>query len=317
MTNNKTADASLGRGYTIGLASAAVVSLTGVFIRYLTDTFGIPPLVLSLWRELFVAIILGVVLALARPPLLKLRKGEVAYLAAYGLALAGFNALWTTAVALNGAAVATVMAYTSAAFTAALGWWLLHESMTVAKLAAVALTLSGCVVVSGALSADVWRLNLVGVVTGLLSGLAYSIYSLMGRRAAQVKINPWTSLLYTFGFGSMWMLAANLLGAEVIPGAARGGPDLLWLGASIRGWGALVALAAGPTLLGFGLYNVALGYLPSSTANLIMTIEPLFTGVVAWFALGERFTLQQLLGSALIGTGVLWLRLFERKPPSS
>ena len=304
--------ARLGRGYAIALASAVVFSLTGVFIRYLTEAFAIPPLVLSYWRELLVAVCLGVVLVLFRPALLRLERGQVGYLMLYGLALAAFNALWTTAVALNGAAVATVMAYTSAAFTAALGWWLLHERMSPGKMAAVVLTLVGCVAVSGAWSAEAWRLNLTGVVTGLFSGLAYSIYSLMGRRAAQKHINPWTAVFYTFGFASVWMLAANLVGGGVVPGAAQRQSDLMWLGGSLMGWGALLALAAGPTLLGFGLYNVALGYLPSSTANLILTIEPVFTAVVAWYALGERFTLQQMWGSALIGAGVLWLRWSER-----
>jgi drug/metabolite transporter (DMT)-like permease len=259
-----------------------------------------------------VAVSLGLALALFRPGLLRPQRGQVGYLVMYGLALAGFNAVWTTAVALNGAAVGTVMAYTSAAFTAVLGWWLLHETMSAGKVVAVVLALGGCVVVSGAWSAAAWRLNLLGVVTGLLSGLGYSIYALMGRRAALSKINPWTVVLYTFGFASVWMLGANLVGGSVIPGAARRVADLLWLGTSVKGWGALLVLAAGPTLVGFGLINVALGYLPSSTANLILTVEPVFTAVVAWFVLGERFTAEHLLGSALIGAGVLWLRLSER-----
>ena len=305
--------AGLGRGYAAALLSAGVLSLTAIFIRYLTVHFALPPLVLSFWREALVALCLGAVLVIRKPGLLGVPRQELAFLFAYGLVLAAFNGLWTISVALNGAAVATVTAYSSAAFTAVLAWWLLREAMTPAKVAAVALSLSGCVVISGAWHPAAWQANLVGVVTGLLSGLAYSVYSLLGRRAAQRGLNVWTALLYTFAFASLWMLAANLGGAGLLPGAAPRPQDLLWPGMSLQGWGVLLALAAGPTLIGYGLYNLSLAYLPSSTANLIVTIEPVFTAVVAWFVLGERFTAVQVLGSLLIGAGVLWLRWSEGK----
>ncbi len=303
----------LGRGYGIALLSAAVFSLNAIFIRYLTETFELPALVLSFWREFLLAVFLGAVLGLWRPSLLRVGRKHLGYLFAYGLALAAFNAVWTITVDLTGAAVGTVMGYTSAAFTALLGWWLLHESMSGAKVAAVGLTLGGCALISGAPGSSAWHANLPGVLAGLLSGLGYSAYSLMGRRAAQKRINPWTALFYTFAFASVWMLGANLLGGRVLPGAAAMPQEMFWLGRSAAGWGALLTLAAGPTLVGYGLYNVSLNYLASSTANLIATVEPAFTAVVAWFVLGERFTLQQVLGAGLIGAGVVWLRLHERR----
>ena len=52
----------------------------------------------------------------------------------------------------------------------------------------------------------------------------------------------------------------------------------------------LFLVAAGPTLAGFGLYNVSLTYLPSSVANLVLTLEPAFTAVIAYFLLDEQMT---------------------------
>ncbi|HNR96831.1 MAG TPA: DMT family transporter [Anaerolineae bacterium] len=303
--------ADLGRGYAVALASAAVLSLTAIFIRYLTVNSNLPALVLAFWREILVALCLGAVLAVGRPALLRVRWEQLRFLLAYGVVLATFNALWTVSVALNGAAVATVIAYSSAAFTALLGWWLLRESLGPGKVAAVALCLCGCAVVSGAWQASAWQGNASGVATGLLSGLAYSVYSLMGRRAAQTGISPWTALLYTFAFAALCMLAVNLSGAGVLPGAAANAAGILWPEGTAQGWGLLLALAAGPTLVGYGLYNLSLGLLPSSTANLLATVELVFTAIVAWLVLGERFTWAQVLGSGLIWAGVLWLRLTE------
>ncbi|MFZ2413449.1 MAG: DMT family transporter [Candidatus Cryosericum sp.] len=106
--------------------------------------------------------------------------------------------------------------------------------------------------------------------------------------------------------------------AQSVPGEipARRGVrpvDLLWLGHAARGWFVLFLLAAGPTVAGFGLYNVSLGYLPSSVANLILTLEPAFTAVIAYVVLGERMNGTQIAGSLLILGSVLFLRVCESR----
>jgi drug/metabolite transporter (DMT)-like permease len=62
---------------------------------------------------------------------------------------------------------------------------------------------------------------------------------------------------------------------------------------------------------GFGLYNVSLGYLPSSVANLIVTSEPVFTAIMAYFLFGERLDGGQLAGSLMILSGVAFLRIHQ------
>ena len=307
--------ATLSRGYLIALVCAAFLSTTAIFIRYLTEAYRIPPLVLALWRDFFVVVTLLPVLGLIKPGLLKVdsRKPErnLLYLCVYGLVLAIFNIFWTLSVALNGAAVATVLVYCSAAFTAVLGRWFLREPLGWEKLVAIALSLAGCVLVSGAADPAVWRANLIGIITGVLSGLSYAGYSLMGRSAANRGLNPWTTLFYTFGFATLFLLAVNLIPGGWFPGAAARPADLFWLGNAWTGWAALFALAAVPTVLGFGLYNVSLGYLPAGVVNLIATSEPVFTTVTAYFILGERLNAAQIGGGLLILGGVVFLRIYE------
>lgn len=79
-----------------------------------------------------------------------------------------------------------------------------------------------------------------------------------------------------------------------------------------HGWGTLLVLAIGPTLGGYGLYTVSLTYLPTSTANLIVTLEPAMTAALAYFFLGERLSVTQLLGGAIVLAGVFLLRYSER-----
>ncbi len=301
----------LTRGYTIALLSAAILSTTAIFIRYLTQTYNVLPLVLAFWRDGFVVVTLLPILGLFRPILLRVNRDHLLYLCAYGLALALFNSLWTLSVALNGAAAATVLVYCSTAFTAILGWWFLKERLDWAKLLAICFCLSGCILVAEAVDATIWRVNLVGILTGIFSGLGYALYSLMGRSAAQRGLNPWTTLLYTFGFATIFLLGLNLLPENFLPGAAKQPSDLFGLRDALIGWAILFILAAGPTVAGFGLYNVSLSLLPASVVNLIVTLEPVFTAAIAYLLLGERLSEMQIGGSALILAGVILLRVYE------
>ena len=306
-----TAPSNLTRGYPIALLSAAILSTTAIFIRYLTQTYALPPLLLAFWRAGFVVLTLLPVLGVLRPSLLGVRRDHLFYLSLYGFVLAIFNSVWTLSVDLNGAAVSTVLAYSSPAFTAVLGRWLLQERINLAKIVAISFSIGGCVLVSGMLDITAWQVNLLGIVTGLLSGLCYAVYSLMGRSASRRGLNPWTTLLYTFAFATIFLLFFNLLPGSYLPGTIGQPADLFWLGSELAGWGILFLLAAIPTVFGYGLYNVSLSLLPSSVANLILTLEPAFTAVIAYLLLGERFTGVQIAGGLLILGGVLLLRIYE------
>jgi drug/metabolite transporter (DMT)-like permease len=295
----------------VALLSAAILSTTAILIRHLTQSYAIPALVLALWRDALAGLTLLPVLGVLRPALLRITRRHLSYLVLYGLVLAVFNALWTLSVSLNGAAVSTVLAYSSAAFTALLGWWLLQESLHGAKVVAVVLSLLGCALVAGALNPLAWQTNLAGILAGVLTGLAYAIYSLMGRSASQRGLNPWTTLFYTFSFATLWLLLFNLLPGGWLPGTAAGPLGALRPAIPPAGWAILFLLAAGPTLFGFGLYNVSLSLLPSSVANLILTTEPAFTTLLAYLLLGERLAARQITGSVLILAGVVVLRLYD------
>ncbi len=169
------------------------------------------------------------------------------------------------------------------------------------------LSLGGCVFVSGAYDPATWQLNTVGIITGLLSGLAFAGYSLMGKMSARRGINPWTALLYSFLIAGILLVMFNFLEDWLPAGIAS--TDFLWLGNAWTGWLVLISLAWLPTIGGYGLYTVSLGYLPVSVANLIATLEPAMTAAWAFLFLGERMTSLQIVGSAMIIAGVVLLRV--------
>ena len=299
------------KGYLISLLSALTLSTTAILIRYLMENYAIPALVVAFWRNLFAVISLLMVLLVFKPKLIRIQRKDFNFLVLFGLVLACFNSIWTISVAVNGAAISTVLAYSSTVFTALLGRWLLQEGLDREKLLAVLLTLTGCVLISGVLSLSGWEGGFGGILVGVASGLFYSFYTLVGRSASKRGLNPLTTLLYIFGFATVIIFILNLLPEQVIPETAEMLSDFFWLGDSLAGWGILFLLAAGPTLIGFGLYNIGLSYLPSSVVNLIVTSELVFTTIQAYLFLGERLNAYQLGGSVLILVGVVVLRLRE------
>lgn len=316
MHNDTHEKAQFNHGFLVALASAVVLSFTGILIRMISEDYHLPALILAFWRDFFVALFALFFLLLFKPKLLKIDTGQIPFLVLFGAVLALFNTLWTLAVTLTGAAIATVLVYSSAGFTAILGWWLLKETLGWKKITAVVFCLVGALFVSGATDAAAWQTNALGIVTGILSGLLYAGYSLMGRTAKHRQLNPWTALFYTFLFAAMILLAINLLPFSFIPATASQPSEMFFLGTQWRGWLLLILLAAGPTLFGYGLYNVSLSLLPSSTTNLIVTIEPVLTSITAYFLLNERLTPIELLGSGLIMTALVILRLRRRTAKS-
>ena len=68
MSTTASPSSNLTRGYTIALVSAAILSTTAIFIRHLTQTYHMPPLVLAFWRDGLVALTLLPVLGWLAPP---------------------------------------------------------------------------------------------------------------------------------------------------------------------------------------------------------------------------------------------------------
>ena len=306
----KSTASSYSRGYAIALTATVLWSSTGILISYINRTYSLPSLVLAFWRDLFVA--LGMILGLAvfSRARFHLSRRHWGFMTFYGLTLAIFNTAWTFSVQYNGAAVATVLAFSSPAITAILSRLVFREEFSRVKILSIVLTSVGVILVSGAIIPEVWILNPLGIIFGLLTGLFFAVYNLEGTHASNLGIDSWTALLYSFGAAAVFLLFFNF-GADVWMGKAPLS-DLPWLGNSFDGWAWLVFLGVAPTLGGFGLYTLSLRSLPPTVSSLIATSEPGLTVIWAYFIFGEVLTPMQFFGSLVLFAGVILLRVGER-----
>ncbi len=310
----KLKSSTYSRGYAIALTATVLWSTTGILISYINRTYSLPSLVLAFWRDLFVA--LGMILGLTVFSHVRfhLSRRHWGFMALYGLTLAVFNAAWTFSVQYNGAAVATVLAFSSPAITAILSRIVFREEFSRVKILSIVLTSVGVTLVSGAVNPEMWKLNPLGIVFGLLTGLFFAVYNLEGKHASDLGIDSWTALLYSFGAAAVFLFFFNL-GADVLTARPPLG-DLMWLGCSFDGWAWLAFLGVAPTLGGFGLYTLSLRYLPPTVSSLIATSEPGLTVIWAYFIFGEVLTPMQFFGSLVLFAGVILLRVGERPAPN-
>jgi drug/metabolite transporter (DMT)-like permease len=301
---------SYSRGYIIALTATVIWSFTGILISYLSRTYALPSLVLAFWRDLFVSLGMFIILLIFSRARFHLENAHWGFMVLYGFTLAVFNSLWTFSVQYNGAAVATVLAFSSPAMTAVLSKWIYNEKFNTVKILSILLSLMGTLLVSGAYNPATWNLNPLGIIFGLLTGLFFAFYNLEGKHASDLSIDSWTALLYSFAIATVFLLFFNI-GKDFLTGQPAFS-ELMWLGDSKTAWGILFFLAVVPTLGGFGLYTLSLRYLQPTVANLIATLEPALTAIWAYFILSEQMTAIQWAGSFLVFTGVILLRWGEK-----
>lgn len=310
METTQTSSSTFSRGYIIALTATFLWSTTGPLISYLSKTYALPSLVLAFWRDLFVSFGMAVGLLVFSRTRFQLGRPHWKFMVFYGFTLAVFNSMWTFSVQYNGAAVATVLAFSSPAMTAILSRLIFKERFNQVKILSIVLSLIGTTLVSGAHDPAVWRLNPLGIIFGLLTGLFFAFYNLEGKHASDTSVDSWTAMFYSFAIASVFLFAFNI-GADAISGKALFS-DLLWLGNSTVAWGILFFLGVAPTLGGFGFYTLSLRYLAPTVANLIATLEPALTAIWAYLLLHEQLNTIQWTGSFLIFTGVILLRWGEK-----
>ncbi len=140
--NNRT------RSVLIALAGTTAWATTGIFFSVLLNRYQLAPLVLVFWRDLFIAVVALAGLRAVRPAALRISRKDLPFFFGYGfVGLATFNAMWIYSVKFNGAAVATVLAYSSPAFTVLLARLVLGETLTARKLVAACVGLLGCALI--------------------------------------------------------------------------------------------------------------------------------------------------------------------------
>jgi DME family drug/metabolite transporter len=265
-----------------------------------------PPLAVAGLRAGLGGIILLAGLLALRRSWLRVNRRALRVALLYGVfGIALFYAAYINAILAVGVAVAAVLLYTAPAWVALLAWRFLGEQFTRTHLAALLLTLAGSALVAQIFQPGLLRVNALGIMWGLLSGLTYGLWSVFNKVGVR-HTNPWTLQCYGMLAGSAVLLFVQPLAP--LAGALQSPATVVWL----------LALALGPTVGASVAYAAGVRTVPVSVASLIATLEPVLAALLAYLVLGETLGASQIAGGALILLAV-WLlrpRAAQTDPPA-
>lgn len=229
-------------------------------------------------------------LAVLAPADLRVRRGDLPLLVVFGVVgIAAVNLSYYEAISRLPLGVALVIQYTAPLLL--LGFARLRGRRVGVRLwVAGVLTLVGCYFVVGAYDASLRELNAVGAAFAVSSALVFAAYLLMAERILRTY-TPWGLLLYGLGVATVaWSLYRI--------------PTRLPWELALANWPLIAGVVLIATLVPYVLTLGAVSLLPAARVGLTSTFEPVVGALAAFALLGEVLGPLQLLGGALVLSGI-------------
>jgi drug/metabolite transporter, DME family len=276
-------------GYLISLLAAVSWAFTSPGISYLLG-LNMPRLTIAFWRDVFVALGIVAIFAVYNARLLRVdRKTLISLLIAGVISIGLYHVLWVYSVDLNGPPLAVVLVYTYNAFVALGARVFFKEPLRRNHVIALVVSLAGLVLAVKAYDVSTWQSSWLGTTIGVVSALAQTVYVLYNQRFI-TSLNPLVSLGYQMAFGALAILALMLVIDPPQIAAVANGTQ----------WLILIALAIGPTLGGYGFFNLAMRFIPGKVAGLISVLEVPFAAGITYLLFGDALSAPQYLGMVLV-----------------
>ena len=273
------------------VAGACAMATSPIFVR-LTD---VGPQASGFWRTVLALPILWLWMRIeergARPaPPLRFDRAIVLT----GVCFAGDLFFWHLAILHTTVANATFFAVTAPVYVV-LGAFLFLGERSGPR---VLVGLAACIAGGSALIGESYQVDparLSGDLYGLITALFFGAYVVVVRHARARHDAARLLFLSTIVTSAVLLVAAVLLGQQLMPG-------------SLESIAALVALALVVQVGGQGLLAFALGSLPATFSSLVIFLEAIAAAALGWLVLGEQVSAIQALGGLLILLGIFIAR---------
>jgi len=292
---------SRNMAYALMALAAMLWATSGTFTVLAIDN-GATALQVSVFCVAISAMILVPAVAIFDPRSLRIARKDLMPLLVFSLLTGTFFYLaWFYAVDLTSVTTAVILLYLYPSIVTIAGVSVLGERLTKGKAIALPLTFIGGLLVVEAYDLDQLRLNLVGILLGVYTGLAGALYYLWGKKFL-AKYSANTIILY------MTVLSFPFLALLANPF------DLAKTSMSSTAWFHILMIAIFPTTGGFVVSMFALKHIEASRASIVASIEPVAAAAMAYVVLSEQIVAVQVAGVVLVFLGVVLLRLGSKEP---
>ncbi|MGA2317550.1 MAG: DMT family transporter [Thermodesulfobacteriota bacterium] len=292
------------QGYLYILIGATLWGVSSVVAKSLFN-IGLPPAELVQIRLTLATLTLLLILLIFDRKRTIISLKDIPYFLVLGfVGVAGVQFTYYYTISKIHVGPAVLIQYLSPIWIALYAFIFQKEPLTKGKIVALLLAILGCYFTVGGYRMDLLRLNRIGIVSGLISSLFFSFYALYGEKGLK-KYDPWTLILYGFGFGAVfyWILISPM--------------KVITEGYSFKIWMAFLYIAIFSTLIPFGLYFKGIERVRATRASITATWEPVVAGITAYFILEEVLFPLQVLGGIGVIAAIILLQMAKEKTPSS
>ncbi len=297
-------DQRAGTGYAMALGGAALFAVNGTVSKVALTGSDLTAVDYTQIRT--AGGFLGLFLALAVFARRKLRitRQDIPFFVFYGMfSFALVQWLYFVAIEHLPIGIALLIQFTGVVLVAVWARLVWHADVRPRVWAALSLTLVGLALVSEFWLG--WTLDTVGVVAAAGGAIALAVYLLAGERGVASR-DPLTVLCFSLMFAAIvwsfvqpwWTYPFGALTEET---SLLGNLDHL----SAPVWTLALWTIVFGTIAPFGLTIGALRHLAATRVGITMTFEPVAATVVAWAWLGETLSAAQVVGGAVVLTGIL------------
>ena len=290
-------------GYAMVLIATALWGINGSMAKAALSS-GLTSLRLTEVRSTGAALLLVAALAATRPQGLRITRGELPFLLLFGvIGLAFVQLFYFVAIHRLDIGIALLIQYLAPVLIALYARLVLKEGVRRRVWAALILSLGGL-----SLVVDIWRgvaLDGVGVAAALISAVTFALYILLAEKAV-TRRDPVSLLALGFTFAALfWAIVQPWWSfpTEYLDDRIHMEGELF--SSTLPVWALLVGVVLVGTIVPFLLLVGALRHIPATRAGVTAMFEPVAGALVAWAWLGESLTTTQLIGGAIVLTGIL------------
>jgi drug/metabolite transporter (DMT)-like permease len=279
-------------------AGAICIAQSPIWVR----VSEVGPTVSAFWRVCLAIPLLWILFFSLKTKETKPLTNQFPLLLVAGIAFAGDLAFWHWSIQYTTVANSTLLANLASIFVTLAAWLLWKQRPSGLFLAGLAAALFGVtllvqVSLSGSPNA------LLGDGLGVVTAMFYAWYLLTVKG------------LRDRGAGTLWLMAVTTTITAIIllPVALASGEALL--PETALGWWKLLGLAWISHAAGQGLIAYALAKLPAAFTSVGLLLQPVMAALFAWLVLAEPLSVLQVVGGAIVLTGILLAR--RGSPPEA
>ncbi len=260
---------------------------SGIFVNILAP-YGFSSLQMTFLRVMVSFISIFIYILFFHKSVFKTNIKELLLFACGGVCLFATSACYYASMQLTSIATAVILMYTAPIFVMVFSVMFFDEKFTRLKAAALVCMIIGCALVSGVVGG--LKINIPGVMLGLLSGVSYSAYNIFTKLQMRRKSHPLKATLYCFLFATIvaFIISEPFGIVEYIP---KNPAVILPLG---------IGIGICTCVLPYLLYTIALKNLPVGTAAALGILEPMSATVFGVLIFKEPLTFFSIVGIVLI-----------------